>query len=257
MLLRLAPTPSGFLHAGNRHNFRLNADMAASLGATLALRIDDADATRYRREYAEDVFTTLTTMGIDWQIGPRDVDDFEDHWSQRTKTDFYRDELTKATERGLTVYACCCSRTRQRGPATGGCVGRCASAGVAWEPGATALRVSIPDSARIRTDDAIVDLGASMGDVVIWRRDDLPSYHLVSIVEDRDLGTTHIVRGSDLLVSSALQIYLAPWFDADNVASATYVHHELVLDGTGQKLSKSTARHQSSATTGADPGGTR
>ena len=78
-LTRIAPTPSGFLHEGNRLNFRRTAELAADIGATLALRIDDVDASRYRREYAEDIFANLRVMGMAWAGGPRDGDDFEAH----------------------------------------------------------------------------------------------------------------------------------------------------------------------------------
>ena len=240
VITRIAPTPSGYLHEGNRVNFRLTADLAAALGADLALRIDDADATRYRSEYVEDIFRTLVDMGIAWQRGPRDREDFEQHWSQRLRTERYRAEVAAAGQRGLQLYACDCSRTRQRGPATGGCSGGCRTRRLDSRPGATALRVAVPVGTVIDVDGHRVDLASEMGDFVLWRRDDLPAYQLVSVVEDRDLGTTHIVRGRDLLASSAAQIWLAPALGAGNVASAVYLHHDLVTDGAGAKLSKST-----------------
>lgn len=239
-LTRLAPTPSGFLHEGNRLNFRATADLAASLGATLALRIDDADATRYRREYAEDIFVTLREMAISWTVGPRDVDDFERHWTQRTKTEYYRDALRQAIASGLPVYACACSRAQQSGPALEGCAGGCRTRSLALEPGRTALRVMVDAGTQVMLGDEVVPLAEAMGDFVIWRRDNLPAYQLVSVVEDRDLGVTHIVRGRDLLPSSAAQVHLARWTDAQNVADAVYVHHGLVTDASGAKLSKST-----------------
>lgn len=239
-LLRIAPTPSGFIHEGNRLNFRATADLAASLGATLALRIDDADATRYRREYAEDIFVTLREMAISWTVGPRDVDDFEQHWTQRTKTEYYRDALRQAIASGLPVYACACSRAQQSGPASEGCAGGCRSRSLELEPGRTALRVVVDAGTQVRIGEEVVPLEEAMGDFVVWRRDDLPAYQLVSVVEDRDLGVTHIVRGRDLLSSSAAQVHLARWTGALNVAEAVYVHHELVTDSAGAKLSKST-----------------
>ena len=240
MLLRLAPTPSGFLHAGNRHNFALTADLARELGAPLALRIDDADAARYRREYAEDIFRTLRAMDIEWQIGPADVEDFEEHWSQRRRTDHYRAELIAAQDHGLLTYACSCSRTQQRGAASGGCSGGCRDRDLTWEPGVTAVRVVVPVGMTVHVGEREVRLDEAMGDFIVWRRDDLPAYQLVSVVEDRDLRTTHIVRGIDLLESTAAQIFLAASVDAPNVAEATYVHHELITDEWGGKLSKST-----------------
>lgn len=239
-LTRIAPTPSGFLHEGNRLNIRRTVDLAEDWGATLALRIDDADAARYRREYAEDIFATLHSMGVAWTVGPRDVDDFEAHWSQRSRTGHYRSELEAALGRGLPAYACACSRSQQRGPAAGGCAGGCRDRGLALEPGRTALRARVENGTLVTVGDATVALDAELGDFVVWRRDDLPAYQLVSVVEDRDLGVSHIVRGRDLLGSSAAQVHLAPWFGAGNVVRAVYVHHELVTDPTGAKLSKST-----------------
>lgn len=250
MLTRIAPTPSGFLHEGNRLNIRRTVDLAAGWGAELALRIDDADATRYRREYAEDIFTTLHAMGVAWTVGPRDVQDFEEHWSQRTKTGAYRAELAAALGRGLPAYACACSRTAQVGPAAGGCVGGCRDLALALEPGRTALRIRVEQGTLLPVGGEAVQLDTTMGDFVLWRRDDLPAYQLVSVVEDRDLGVTHIVRGRDLLSSSAAQVHLSRWFDADNVADAVYVHHELVTDSTGAKLSKTTLARATSQEVG-------
>ena len=242
-LTRIAPTPSGFIHEGNRLNFRLTSDLAMSVGATLALRIDDADAPRYRRAYVDDIFATLQAMGIEWQVGPRDTDDFESHWSQQDRTDYYRAELEEAINRGLDVYACACSRAEQRVTATGGCVGGCRRRDRALTPNETALRVAVNSDTVVMVGGTRVDLATAMGDFVIWRRDDLPSYHLVSVVEDRDLGVTHIVRGEDLVASSAAQVHVAPWLAADTVREATYVHHGLMTDSSGSKLSKSTLTH--------------
>lgn len=238
-LTRIAPTPSGFLHEGNRRNFHITAELARECDAVLALRIDDADAARYRREYVDDIFDTLAALGVDWQIGPRDTEDFEAHWSQRAKTDYYRYELDRARDAGLELYACSCSRTAQRGPASGGCVGGCRAFSRGHIPGETALRAVVPQGTVVAVDGANIDLATEMGDFIVWRRDNLPAYQLVSVVEDRDLGTTHIVRGKDLLVSSAAQIFLAPALAASNVADATYVHHPLINDAEGRKLSKS------------------
>ena len=242
-LTRIAPTPSGFLHEGNRLNFRTTAQLASTWGARIALRIDDADAARYRSEYVEDIFATLHDLGIHWDLGPRDRDDFEAHWSQRHKTDYYRDQLNQATATGLDVYACSCSRSVQRGPAVGGCAGGCRERQLDWVPGATSLRATIPADAVVDFRGGSVRVGAQMGDVVLWRRDGLPGYQLVSLVEDRDMQVTHIVRGVDLIDSTGVQVYLARWFDAANVTQAHYVHHDLVTDASGAKLSKSTLTH--------------
>lgn len=240
-LTRYAPTPSGFLHAGNIANLERTAEVARAVSATIALRIDDADASRYRREYVDDIFRVLDERGLPWTVGPRDAHDFEQHYSQRAKTEYYRAELLAS---GLAVYACGCSRAAQRTAPTGGCQGGCRDAGLAWAPGENALRVIVPLDTTIAVAGHAVALDAEMGDFVVWRRDDLPAYQWVSVVEDRDLGTTHIVRGADLLASSAAQVFLARGLGAINVIEAEYVHHDLVLDDDGHKLSKSTLSSQ-------------
>ena len=237
-LTRYAPTPSGYLHAGNLVNFTLTRDLAVQVGADIALRIDDADAPRYRREYVDDIFERLHQHDLEWQIGPRTTDDFERHWSQRGKIGAYRRALLDLMD-AMPTYACACSRSVQHAVPTGGCLGGCHVMHLPLEAGRTALRVVVPTDTRIEVGGVVVDLAAEMGDFVVWRKDDLPAYQLVSVVEDRDLGTTHIVRGEDLLASSAAQIFLAQPLGAANVTYATYVHHSLVLDEAGHKLSKS------------------
>jgi len=222
-ITRLAPTPSGFLHEGNALNFLLVSALAQSIGADVALRIDDLDVRRCRREYADDIFDVLGWLDIAWQIGPRDRADLEDRHSLRSRTEYYRAELDSARARGLDAFACRCTRTAIATSGGRSCVAACREQAFNLVPGESALRTSTPH-----------------GDVVLWRRDDLPAYHLASIIEDRDLGTTHIVRGDDLRESTDIQRFLAPHFDADNVANATFLHHRLITDDDGRKLSKST-----------------
>ena len=236
-LTRLAPTPSGFLHAGNIMNFELTAELARAESLQLALRIDDSDAGRYRREYVDDIFDTLQRLGIEWQVGPQDPADFEAHWSQQLRTEYYRAEVARA--QGLDTYACTCSRSVVTSTPTGGCPGGCRRADLPLSPGISALRLHVPIGTCVEVSGHVIDLAEAMGDFVVWRRDDLPSYQIVSVIEDRDLGTTHIVRGEDLLASSAAQIHIAQALRADNVARATFIHHPLVRDADGHKLSKS------------------
>lgn len=217
-------------------NFRLTAALAEKEDLALALRIDDADAARYRRAYVDDIFGRLAQMGITWSIGPVDAVDFEAHWSQRRKTEQYRSEL-RQLERGREIYACVCTRKELSGLPVGGCA--CRLAQRTFVAGSTALRVHVPLDTVVSVGDRSVALAQEMGDFVIWRKDDLPSYQWVSVLEDRNLGTTHIVRGADLVASSAAQVFLADAMGASNVVNATYVHHNLILDDAGRKLSKS------------------
>lgn len=229
MITRFAPTPSGYLHIGNAVNAQLVAWLAAAHDGTVALRIDDMDAARCRPEYVEDVFEVLGWLGIDWQLGPRDPNDLDANHSLQRRTEYYRAELWAAAGRGLELYACRCSRSQLGGPPTGGCPGGCRQASLEYVAGETALRAHVP-----------VHVCPEIGDAVLWRRDDLPAYHLASVVEDRDLGVTHVVRGDDLRASTAIQLFLAPYLDAVGLTRAHVLHHALLTDADGAKLSKST-----------------
>jgi glutamyl-tRNA synthetase len=229
MITRFAPTPSGFLHTGNAANALLVAWLADQEAGTVTLRIDDVDATRARPEYVADVFHVLEWLGIDVAAVH----------SQSQRRDRYWAALEAGRSSGLVVYACTCSRSLLRGPAMDGCPAGCRTAHREHVSGVTALRVLVPAGTLVPVGEALVDVAATSGDFVVWRRDDLPAYHLTSVVDDHDLGVTHIVRGSDLLESTAAQLFLAKGLGLDVMDRATVLHHDLIRDSTGAKLSKS------------------
>lgn len=239
MITRIAPTPSGFLHAGNCVNFLLIDWFAAQHGAEVALRIDDIDADRYRAEYVDDVFRVLRWLGVSWQSGPRDSGEFEGSFSLRQRTEYYFEQLVNPPGDRLVTYACACSRSALLSAGSLTCVSGCRERGVKLRTGSSSLRVAVPESTKANVAGLDVDLSQSLGDFVVWRRDGLPSYHLASVVEDRDLGSTHIIRGRDLLHSTAAQVFLAAGLGMPTVARATYLHHDLITDVAGRKLSKS------------------
>ena len=238
-ITRIAPTPSGFLHLGNAVNFALTSLLAERWDAQVCLRIDDMDSARARPQYVDDIFATLNWLGVEWSRGPRDKSDFEESYSMSLRTDYYRSQIDLLRTAGLEVFACACSRAALS--AIGGlrCAGECRTANLELETDRTALRLRIPEGSQITWGDESIDVAEIHGDVVLWRRDGFPSYHLVSVLEDRDLGVTEIVRGMDLLESSALHVWLAPHLKAMNVAQANFVHHDLIVDVEGVKLSKS------------------
>lgn len=239
MLTRFAPTPSGYLHRGNAANALLVSWLAHREGGQVALRIDDADAQRRRPEYVSDVFEVLDWLGVDWQVGPRDAAELEESWSQSLRIDRYREALAAAGDLGAPFYACTCTRSMLSGPATGGCPAGCRQAGRSPRVGETVIRLHIPPGTLREVDGRMVDVAATVGDVVVWRRDDLPAYHLTSIVDDEDLGITHVVRGRDLVESTAVQQVLAESCGLAVMARATVLHHALLTDSGGRKLSKS------------------
>ena len=242
LVTRIAPTPSGYLHPGNAVNALLTAWLARSeRDGRLLLRIDDFDAGRVRPEYLADVFDTLEWLGIVADAGPRDQDDFHAHWSMAGR----REEFRAARDRLLAehpdqVFVCRCSR-RTLG-ADGRCVAGCRQRGEPLIPEQTAVRLAVADDTYVTLggpDGQHLRVAVPPGDHVLWRRDDLPAYQLGSVVADEALGVTAIVRGADLLASSALQLHLAALLPAPRFAAADLRHHAVLTGPDGSKLSKS------------------
>ncbi len=246
LVTRIAPTPSGYLHPGNAVNFLLTAWLARQHAGRLLLRIDDMDAARVRQEYLADVFAVLEWLGIGVDEGPGDVAQFRREYSLLHRRHAYWEAIADLRSAGVDIYACRCSRRDLAGHAAGYYPGTCHGADVQWRAGETSLRVSLPRPCRVAVDGRLVDVAGVMGDFVVWRRDDVPAYQLASVVEDRDLRVNAVVRGADLVPSTAAQLVLAPWLGADAFAGADFRHHGLVQGADGAKLSKSAGRQAQS-----------
>lgn len=250
LITRIAPTPSGLLHLGNAVNFLLAQWLAAAAGGRLLLRIDDIDTARRRREYLDDIFTTIAVLDLDITDCPTGPDDFLARHSQTRHLSSYRAALDQLVAGGFPMYACSCSRATlaelaRRYPGQPE-AHRCREGGHAYVPGAAAWRA--------RTEPELGAWVGELGDFVIWRRDDLPAYQLTSVVDDQRLGISHVVRGADLQAATGAQLWLAARLGARGVTDATYIHHRLVRGPDGQKLSKS-AGASSVRSVAATPGG--
>lgn len=223
--LRFAPTPSGFLHIGNALNFVLNYLSARSTpGARILLRIDDLDGERKRPEYLEDIFESLNWLGLDYDDGPRSPEDFEANWSQWRRMDLYHQVLDDLRTRDLLFG---CRKSRKELAAFGDCYPP--------EFRNQGIGLNEPDcSWRIKTD-----AGLAMSDFVVRRRDGIPAYQIASLADDLHFGITHVVRGHDLLPSTEAQIFLAQKLKYQSFSAVRFLHHPLIKDGFGVKLSKS------------------
>jgi len=233
---RFAPTPSGYLHAGNLVNATLCSWLAQQAAGQLALRIDDDDRARYRPQYAQHIFQSLSSLGIDWQIGPPSLDEYL-QCDLRIRHRYLRHQLSLLPSE--LTFSCTCTRTMLVERAC-----TCREDQLEQVDGQTVLRVFVPDDLVITVGDEPIEVKAQLGDFVVWRRDDIPAYHWANVIDDRDLGVTHVVRGRDLISASAAHIYLARLIGAQNVAEAIYLHHELISGADGRKLSKSQLTEQ-------------
>jgi glutamyl/glutaminyl-tRNA synthetase len=237
--LRIAPTPSGFLHLGNAVDFLLVRQWANELEGTVRLRVDDQDQERVRAPYVQDIFDTLRWLGIAWEEGPCSVDDLSTRWSQVLRRPRYALLLDKCAHTGH-VYACTCSRHQlalARTPCT--CSTKdlpLATPGAAWR-----WRLPRPCTAVLMTRQGPREHSVSSAwskDPIVRQSNAQAAYHIASLADDVDYGITHIVRGEDLLASTLFQLHLAERLGLQSFGECRFFHHPLLVDANGQKLSK-------------------
>jgi glutamyl/glutaminyl-tRNA synthetase len=247
---RIAPSPTGYLHLGHARTFLLAANRAAQANGTLILRDDDLDTQRARPEFVHAMLEDLEWLGIRWQEGPQpsgeETGDFSPY-TESLRRSRYREAFDRLRETG-TVYPCLCSRRDLQSAAHAPHAeeedeplypGTCRHGAVSANQPA-AWRFHVPDGETIRFDDAFQGpqafvAGQDFGDFVVVRRDGVPSYQLACIVDDADMHITEVVRGRDLLRSTARQILL---IRALGLPQPAYAHCDLVLNERGQRLAK-------------------
>jgi glutamyl-tRNA synthetase len=244
---RIAPTPSGYLHVGNLFSFVFTWLIAKREKGTVRLRIDDMDAARMRREYLEDIFETLDWIGLQPDEGPSGVEDFLKNFSQQTRLPVYQNLVDKLVNTGK-VYACTCSRKQilainPEGIYPGTCLKKNLPTG--HENAALRIHINeaetfidIPGVENYSTTEK-VDLQKTMGDFVIRKKDGLPAYQVTSLADDVQDKMNLIVRGEDLLSSTAAQIFMANALGENPFSGIHFVHHLLIRNENGEKLSKS------------------
>lgn len=241
---RFAPTPSGYLHLGNAFSFILTWLIARKNQGKILLRIDDLDNERSRPEYIQDIFESLLWLELDYDEGPQNVLDFAENYSQKLRLPRYQLALEKLQNSNL-VYACVCSRKQiQKASFEGIYPNTCREASLSLATSQSAWRIQVSDNQLITFFDlqkgkTKIDLKKGMGDFIIKRKDDIPAYQLVSLVDDMDFGVNFIVRGLDLWTSSAAQVFLAEKIQLSDFQYVTFYHHPLLKNFEGIKLSKS------------------
>lgn len=229
---RYAPTPSGYLHFGNLYSFILTATVARKVGAEILLRIDDMDMQRSRPEYLQDIYDCLRFFDLPWK---KDL-------LQSKRLLLYQKALEELRRKHL-VFACTCSRSMQQLKGQHGCVSDCSSRNISLD----APQVNW----RFRTADRLITIKEYNGDVVqkpvpaslrhwvVRKKDGLPAYQLCSVVDDGELGIDLVIRGEDLWGSTIAQVELSLHLDTHPLANTHFLHHPLILDQEGKKLSKS------------------
>lgn len=240
LISRLAPTPSGFLHIGNIYNFLITTAIVALNNGTLWLRIDDGDQGRVRDEYLQDIFECLNWLKINYDYGPRNVSEHKTHFSQSYFFESIKVSLQQ--EKDLELFSCLCSRKDilSKDP-TGRYSGTCYLKKELLFDLAHSIRVKshhfLPHNYFL--NDTAYEVGPELHDLILWKKDQSPSYHLLSLLHDQKLGVNTIIRGEDLRDSTALQMALSKAMQLD-FHRHHFFHHELLTHSDGSKISKST-----------------
>jgi len=244
---RLAPSPTGFLHLGHAKTFWIAQQRARANGGVLVLRNEDLDSTRFKMEFVPAMVEDLRWFGFEWSEGP-DVGGKFAPYNQSERMSFYRAALEKLRD-GNFIYPCTCSRKDIQQAATaphaendepiypGTCrqnrQSEITNRKFCW-------RFHVPDSETVSFHDGNFGeqkfiAGKDFGDFVVWRHDDIPAYQLACVVDDAAMQISEVVRGADLLVSTARQILL---YRALGLPPPEFFHCELLCDANGERLAK-------------------
>jgi glutamyl-tRNA synthetase len=247
---RIAPTPTGYLHLGHWSTFRLASQRARQAGGTVIYRNEDIDPKRCRPEFNAAAMEDLRWARLDWDEGP-DVGGPFAPYDQSKRLDRFREVFEQLKAKGF-LFPCQCSRRDVAESAgapheDGGepiYPGTCRERAVS-DPGSEASwRFRVSDGEKIAFEDGRLGqqaftAGHDFGDFIVWRRDDAPAYELAVVVDDRDMKITEVVRGEDLLLSTARQILI---YRALGWNPPAWFHGPLLRDKDGHRLAK---RHQS------------
>jgi glutamyl/glutaminyl-tRNA synthetase len=246
---RLAPSPTGFLHIGHARTFWIAAQRAREHKGTLVLRNEDLDPQRSRPEFVEAMMEDLQWLGIRWQEGPNCGGRFGPYSQSERRLHYLR--AWRRLRDGGFIYPCTCSRKDLAQSASaphdqddeliypGHCRTRddaslfATPVGVNWR-----FRVSEGEAVSfcdLNLGERSYNAGRDFGDFLVWRRDDVPAYQLAVVVDDAEMHISEVVRGADLLKSTARQILLV---HALGYPLPAYFHCELVRDDGGARLAK-------------------
>ena len=247
---RLAPSPTGLLHLGHACTFWTAYQRAIAGNGTLVFRNEDLDPQRSKTEFAQAMIEDLRWLGIRWQEGP-DVGGPFAPYAQSARRTLYLETWRRLRDGGF-IYPCTCSRkdlaTSAAAPNEGDdeplypgrCRARIGEAKRYDSPQGVNWRFLVPDRETIAFDDLRQGpqrfvAGRDFGDFVIWRRDDVPAYQLAVVADDAAMQITEVVRGADLLKSTARQLLL---IRALGLPVPVYYHCDLIRDEAGARLAK-------------------
>jgi len=247
---RFAPSPTGYLHVGNALSALYCQQWAENHQAQLLLRIEDIDSQRCRSEFSTAIIEDLQWLGLCWHGDIR---------YQSQYLDAYRQAIAQL-RRMQVIYPCFCTRREIEQEIQLLGLAPHTEDGVAHYPGTCRQLSSTEQQERQQAGQAFawrIDIGralaltgplnwtdenglkhavsASQNDAIIGRKDIAFSYHLAVVVDDAAQGISHVIRGEDLRASTGLHRLLQALL---NLPTPVYIHHPLLCDVHGERLSK-------------------
>lgn len=236
VVTRFAPSPTGHLHIGGARTAIFCWLLARHYGGQFHLRIEDTDLLRSRQEYTDSILASMRWLGLDWD---------GDLTYQTQRADVYSRYVDKLLESGH-AYWCDCTpeeveamreAARQQGlkPRYNG---RCRERGLGPGEG-RCVRLKTPPAGKVVFDDMVkgriaVDV-SELDDMVIRRADGMPTYNMAVVVDDYEMGITHVIRGDDHVSNTPRQILI---YEALGLPVPTFGHVPMILGPDKQKLSK-------------------
>ena len=238
---RIAPTPTGYLHLGHARTFWTAQERAQAAGGTLLYRNEDLDPQRCKPEFRQTTLEDLHWLGLRWE---------EPVMHQSERMAHYRTAFEQLRDSGH-LFPCDCSRRDIREATAaphsedgdpiypGTCRGRSSSPIPQPAPDYN-WRFRVPEGEVVKFTDGHFGpqqfvAGTDFGDFPVWQKNNLPSYQLAVTLDDATMGITEVVRGADLLVSTARQLLL---YRALGLQGPKFFHCELLCDENGERLAK-------------------
>ncbi len=246
---RFAPSPTGELHLGNARTALLAWLQVRAAGGQFVMRVEDLDAGRVRPGIMEAQLDDLRWLGLDWDEGP-EFGGPHAPYLQSERQARYEAALRQLADAGQ-LFSCACSRRDiaaaasaphaddDEGPRYPGTCRTLSSAQLAQRKRSVALRFQVPPG-EVQFPDLLqgpqtFQPANETGDFVVRRKDGVASYQLAVVVDDAAMRISHVLRGADLLPSTARQILL---YRALDLAPPRWVHVPLLLGADGERLSK-------------------
>lgn len=238
VVTRFPPSPTGYLHIGGARTALFNWLYARRHGGRFVFRIEDTDRERSTQAAVDAIFEGMAWLGLDWDDGP---------YYQTRRFDRYAEAIDDLVARDRAYY-CTCSRERlealraaqmarkEKPRYDGHCRERTGPA-PAGEPAVVRLRTP-QDGVLVVADQVHGDVtfaNDELDDLIIARSDGTPTYHLTVVVDDIDMGITHVIRGDDHLNNTPRQIHILEGLGATR---PIYAHVPMINGPDGKKLSK-------------------